>query len=70
MTFEWNKKLEEAPKGVDLLFCTKGEVKFGQFAYYTENEFECIAEMVSPDGEYERYKKEEVDGWSFLPNAL
>lgn len=66
----WNRNLDEVPKGKNILFCSKGEVKFGQFAYYTENEFECLSEMITPDGEYERYKKEVVDAWTFLPNAI
>lgn len=59
----WNEDIESVPKGTDILFVVGDAVKFGQFAYYSDNDFECLSEMITADGEYERYSKNEVSKW-------
>lgn len=66
----WSTDMENIPKHTDLLFVVGEEVKFGQFEYYDPNKFECLSEMVTPDGEYEQYNKDEVSKWRLLPKPL
>lgn len=62
---QWSTDMETIPKNTYLLFVVGDEVKFGQFAYYSEDCFECMAE-VHHDGAFEEYTKQQVSKWRLM----
>ncbi|HAH37773.1 MAG TPA: hypothetical protein DCL81_15065 [Algoriphagus sp.] len=62
---QWFTDMDQIPKNTYLLFVVDDEVKFGQFAFYSEDCFECMSE-VDHDGGFQRYTKKQVSKWRLM----